>query len=176
LKIASAAADDSEPSNPLSDRSSSPTSKTGPSETNAKSQRISQALVIDDEESILEMVSAALENLDCRATLLDGSSGVEAALRSTHFDFVVSDFNMPGQNGAEVYRFIRENHPKLRDRFLLMTGNLAGAEKYPAELATVPVLSKPFTIAHLRQAVTDLLRDRTVESFSAGFNAAVTTD
>jgi hypothetical protein len=39
-----------------------------------------------------------------------------------------------------------------------MTGNLADAEKYAAELASVPILPKAFTIARLRQEVGDLLQ------------------
>lgn len=124
----------------------------------AKNEEILQALVIDDEESILDMVSIALENLNFRSTLLHGSAGVEDALARGHFDLVISDLKMPGQNGADVYRFIREKRPELVRHFLLMTGNVADVEKYSGELASVRVLSKPFTIARLREAVTELLR------------------
>jgi CheY-like chemotaxis protein len=115
-------------------------------------------LVIDDEESILDMVSVALEPLNCRVTLLNGSSGVEAALAANHFDLVISDLKMPGQNGAEIFRFIRQNYPALSGRFLLMSGNLADAEKYADELKTVSFLPKPFTVAHLRRVVTEFLQ------------------
>jgi hypothetical protein len=40
----------------------------------------SRALVIDDEQGILEMVSDALERVKCRATMILGSAGVKAAL------------------------------------------------------------------------------------------------
>jgi DNA-binding NarL/FixJ family response regulator len=73
--------------------------------------------------------------------LLHGSTGVENALARADFDLVISDLKMPGQNGAEVYHFIRGKYPELAGRFLLMTGNVADVEKYRAELAGVPVLS-----------------------------------
>jgi two-component system, NtrC family, sensor kinase len=120
------------------------------------------ARLIDDEESILDMVSIALENLNFRSTLLHGSARVEHALAHGHFDLVISDLKMPGQNGADVYHFIRGIYPELAGRFLLMTGNAADVEKYWAELAGVPVLSKPFTIARLREAVIDLLRKTSI--------------
>ena len=135
-----------------------PDSAPAPKETSAKPEPAFHALVIDDEESILELVSVALEPLNGRTTLLSSSSGVGAALAAGQFDLVISDLKMPGKNGAEVFRFIRENYPKLAPRFLLMTGNLADAEKYSFDLDAVPVLPKPFTIASLRQAVTALLR------------------
>ncbi len=115
------------------------------------------ALVIDDEESILEMVGSALEAMNGRSTLVGSSARVEAALAAAAFDIVISDLKMPGRNGAEVYRFIREKYPRLANRFMLMTGNLVDAESYAAELASVPILSKPFTIARLRHAVSELL-------------------
>jgi len=111
------------------------------------------ALVIDDEQGILEMVSDALERVNCRATLLLGSAEVMAALQRQKFDLVICDLKMPGQNGFEVYRMIHELHPELAARFILMTGNLADAEKYTMELAAVSLLPKPFTLAQLREAV-----------------------
>jgi signal transduction histidine kinase/ActR/RegA family two-component response regulator len=116
------------------------------------------ALVIDDEQGILEMVSDALERVNCRATLVLGSVGVKAALEQEEFDLVICDLKMPGQNGVEVYRMIREMRPELAARFILMTGNLADAEQHTAELAAVSLLPKPFTLAQLRGAVEELLR------------------
>lgn len=116
-----------------------------------------RALVIDDEQDILEMVEQALEALKCRTTLLHGSGNVEAELEKGEFDLVLCDLKMPGQNGLEVYRLLRAKKPQLADRFLLMTGNLADAEKHAEELASVPILAKPFTLGRLRQAVLQLL-------------------
>jgi two-component system NtrC family sensor kinase len=104
------------------------------------------------------MVSDALERVHCRSTLLEGSAGVEDALANESFDFVICDLKMPGRNGFEVYKLIRDLRPELASRFILMTGNLADAEMYPAELASVSLLPKPFTLARLRDAVEDLLR------------------
>ena len=158
IEIAAATTKD-EPLTTLADiPKPAPASDLDQSRENAKAEGTFHALVIDDEESILEMVSIALEAMNCRATLLHGSAGVGAALAAGDFDIVISDLKMPGQNGAEVYRFIREKYPKLAKRFMLMTGNLADAEKYAAELASVPILPKPFTIARLRQAVGDLFQ------------------
>jgi len=119
-------------------------------------------LVIDDERGILEMMSDALERVKCRATLVLGSAGVRAALEQEKFDLVICDLKMPGQNGIEVYRMIREMRPELAELFILMTGNLADAEKYTAELTAVSLLPKPFTLAQLREAVEELLRKNVV--------------
>jgi len=123
----------------------------------AASPAAKHALVIDDEDGILEMVGDTLERFGCRVTLLHGSSGVEAALKNTQFDAVICDLKMPGQNGLEVYRFLRRTYPELASHFLLMTGNLADAQEHGAEIASVPLLPKPFTLVRLREAVSQLL-------------------
>jgi two-component system, NtrC family, sensor kinase len=128
------------------------------SATRRRNDDVKHALVIDDEQGILDMVSDALERVNCRATLVLGSAGVKRALEQEKFDLVICDLKMPGQNGFEVYRMIREMRPELTARFILMTGNLADAEKYAAELGAVSLLPKPFTLAQLRQAVEELLR------------------
>ena len=119
---------------------------------------VAHALVIDDEQGILEMVSDALEGVKCRATLHLGPAGVEAALAREKFDLVICDLRMPGQNGFEVYKMIHEMRPELAERFILMTGNLADVENYTIELAAVTLLQKPFTLMQLREAVEKLLR------------------
>lgn len=119
-----------------------------------------RALVIDDEQDILEMVEQALSVLKCQTTLLHGSSKVEAELEKDQFDLVLCDLKMPGHNGVEVYRMVRAKRPELAERFMLMTGNLADADKHAAELASVPILAKPFTLVRLRQAVSELLPKR----------------
>ena len=129
---------------------------------------VKHALVIDDEQGILEMVSDALERVKCRATLVLGSAGVEAAIAQEQFDLVICDLKMPGQNGFEVYRMIREMRPALAERFILMTGNLADAEKYTMELAAVSLLPKPFTLAQLRETVEGLLQKDAVAKGSDG--------
>lgn len=90
-------------------------------------------------------------------TLLYGSSNIEAQLEKGEFDLVLCDLKMPGQNVLDVYRLVPTKQPQLADRFLLITGNLADADKHARELASVPILAKPLTLARLREPVVQLL-------------------
>jgi len=119
--------------------------------------RASQALVIDDEAGILEMITDCLEALPCRVTTVQDSTAVAAALEHREFDLVLCDLKMPGQNGFEIYQLLRDTRPELAAHFILMTGNLADAKKYSAELAQVALLPKPFTLASLRYVVQEVL-------------------
>jgi two-component system NtrC family sensor kinase len=119
-------------------------------------------LVIDDEPDILEMVTEALEPVGCRTITLLGSQGVDAALAQGNIDLVLCDLKMPGLNGFEVYRLIRGKYPELAGRFILMTGNLADADRYGADIDAITLLPKPFTLARLREAVEEIFRKRTL--------------
>jgi DNA-binding NtrC family response regulator len=116
------------------------------------------ALVIDDEVSMLEMVGEALKGMKCRATLIDSSAGVEAVLDHGDFDFVMCDLKMPVESGLGIYRLVRRKWPNLAERFLLMKGNIADAGLPISQLATVPVLLKPFTLHRLGEALAQVLR------------------
>jgi signal transduction histidine kinase/ActR/RegA family two-component response regulator len=118
-----------------------------------------RVLVIDDEARITELVAAILAARGCRPFTLNDSTLAEASLEKQDFDLVLCDLKMPGKSGVEILRWLREKRPALARRFLLMTGNLADAtEKEMRDLADVPILRKPFTLAQLTQAVQDLLR------------------
>jgi len=121
------------------------------------------ALVIDDEGDILEMVEQALMKVNCRATLLHGSAGIDAALATERFDLVICDLKMPGRNGLEVYRLVRAQQPQLAKHFILMTGNYAEADLHGDELANVSILAKPFTLAQLRELAEQLLIGHTID-------------
>lgn len=66
-------------------------------------------LVVDDEPDILHILSKALfrEGYEVRST----SGGAEAIdlFRTEHFDLIVTDIRMPGTDGLEVIRQVRES-------------------------------------------------------------------
>jgi len=119
-----------------------------------------RVLVIDDEVRITELVAAILAARGCQPFALNDSTLAEASLEKQDFDLVLCDLKMPGKSGVEILRWLRGKRPALARRFLLMTGNLADAtEKEMQDLADVPILRKPFTLAQLTQAVQNLLRN-----------------
>ena len=117
-----------------------------------------RVLIIDDEPSITQLLAQFLEDLGWSYVVLNDSMAVESSLANHRFDVVICDLKMPGKNGLEVLRLLRQEQPELARRFLLMTGNLAeAAQEYSAELAGVPILRKPFNLARLAEALRALL-------------------
>src|SRR5712692_1462812 len=66
------------------------------------------ALVIDDEPAISQLVGQFLEGRGWRAVILNDSTAVEASLAEQPFALVICDLKMPGMNGLEVLRLLRQ--------------------------------------------------------------------
>ncbi|HEV2488200.1 MAG TPA: hybrid sensor histidine kinase/response regulator [Candidatus Acidoferrales bacterium] len=114
-------------------------------------------LAIDDEPEILSLVSLVLARTGAQVVTLQDTTRLESVLGESHFDAVLCDLKMPGQDGLAILRCLREKRPDLARRFLLMTGNLADADKAQIELEGVPILPKPFTLAGLREKLGQVL-------------------
>ena len=116
-------------------------------------------LVIDDEMEILNLVSVVLAKTGATVVTLQDSRHLDSILNSTKdtFDAVLCDLKMPGQDGLAVLRTLRERQPALARKFLLMTGNLADADKARIELEGVRILPKPFTLISLRAMVGEIV-------------------
>jgi PAS domain S-box-containing protein len=81
-----------------------------------------RVLHVDDEPDLGELVATFLERADDRLdieTAMDADEGLEM-LADGDFDCVVSDYDMPGQNGIDFLETIRSRRPDLP--FILYTG------------------------------------------------------
>ena len=115
--------------------------------------------VVDDEESIREIVQ---EGLSARGMTVEGASSSEEALPhlATHtYDFVICDFNLPGLNGEEFFKRIQSQAGMPVPKFVFMSGALLD----PGTVALftekgASVLQKPFHIATLATLLTELLQ------------------
>jgi DNA-binding NtrC family response regulator len=115
-----------------------------------------QILLIDDEAIALSNLSHVLEREGYTVTACkDGESGL-AAMQSTRFDLVLTDLRMPGIDGMDVLRHIRETTPEVP--VIMITGHAtldsaveamkAGAHHY---------IAKPFRLDEAREVVRSAL-------------------
>ncbi len=112
-------------------------------------------LVIDDDESILELLSDALSPEYHVATAHDSLEGVELMMRE-HFDLLIIDLGMPVLDGVELVQKIRANSPFEKVPIIVLSA-------YP-ELRTrlhgsdvQAVIAKPFSIEQLHRAVANIV-------------------
>ena len=116
------------------------------------------AYVVDDEESIREIVQ---EGLAARGMKVEGASSSEEALAhlaNRSYEFVICDFNLPGLNGGQFFERARLQPASAGTRFIFMTGALLDTETTArfAQLGA-SMLQKPFHMARLAALLGELV-------------------
>jgi DNA-binding response OmpR family regulator len=116
-------------------------------------------LVVEDEESLLKLESILFTSKGYAVTgVRDGKSALEA-IAADRPDLVVLDVMLPGQDGFEVCRAIKENPETSYIPVVLLTakkssndlerGRLAGADAY---------ITKPFKSVKVLEVIEGLLK------------------
>ncbi|MYI68113.1 MAG: response regulator, partial [Boseongicola sp. SB0673_bin_14] len=65
-------------------------------------------LVVDDHREIREPLARYLERHGLRATVAESAAAARRALRAAAVDLVVLDIMMPGEDGLQLCRHLRE--------------------------------------------------------------------
>lgn len=100
-------------------------------------------LFVDDEPLVLEALRNALRKQRAVSEMSFLNSGEEAlqALGSQPYDAVVTDMRMPGMDGAELLRLVRERHPGTAR--LVLTGQASNNDIVRAIPVAQQILLKP---------------------------------
>ena len=110
-------------------------------------------LIVDDFSTMRRIVKNLLNDLGFSNTAEaeDGNAAL-AALRASKFDFVVTDWNMPGMTGIELLKNIRAD-PNLAKLPVLMVTAEAKREQIieAAQSGVNGYIIKPFTAATLQE-------------------------
>ena len=123
------------------------------------------ALVVDDEDSIREIVQ---EGLTARGMKVEGAASSEEALShlaGNSYDVILCDFNLPGLKGEQLFERLRSEAGSSAPRFVFMTGDLLD----PTTIAAFGekgayVMQKPFHVSALAALLTDLLAPQPVKA------------
>ncbi len=118
-----------------------------------ETQRI---LVVDDEKNIRLTLAQALEFSGL--LVQTASDGEEALQKLTEADFtlVLLDLKLPGLDGLEVLRRIRQSRPKLRVIIITAHGTIEYAVE-ALKAGAVDFLRKPFSLNEIREIVQRVL-------------------
>lgn len=115
-------------------------------------------LLVDDEELVLNVTKELLERLGY--SVLPASSSTEALRiyqeRGSAIDLAILDVVMPGMNGADLFRRLREHNRALK--IMLSTGHgLAGPAAEALALGCNGYIQKPFTLQDIAKKIRILL-------------------
>lgn len=117
-------------------------------------------IIADDDLNLLSMLVPHLKHAGHTVELASNGEELLRKIKETRADLIISDINMPGFDGIELYNKTRAMHEYAVTPFILWSG--LEIEKGRALAATdhkLRFLKKPFSLAALHKAmdeVTDL--------------------
>src|SRR5919204_2975125 len=130
------------------------------------SSRAASILIVDDDANLRQNIHFILEKGGMKSSM--ASSGEEALqrMRTTSFDLVLLDVQMPGMGGLEALRIMRERHPDvgvimcsvLKDIAVAVEAMHTGALDYVTK-----DFSPPELIARVRKTLAQLRAGRELE-------------
>jgi PAS domain S-box-containing protein len=122
-------------------------------------------LIVDDEESIREIVQ---EGLSARGMSVESAGSSEEALSflaANTYEIVLCDFNLPGLNGDQLFDKLRAQAGGSTPRFVFMTGDLLDPSTIASFTAKgAHVMQKPFHVSALATLLSELLQEQPVKS------------
>jgi excisionase family DNA binding protein len=105
-------------------------------------------LVVDDEASIRDLLSTALELADYDVDTAPDGHAALGRLRSGRYDLLITDLKMPGMDGLTLIREARQLTPALP--VVIITAYSTEASAIEAiNLGVIGYLTKPFRITSL---------------------------
>ena len=126
-------------------------------------------LIADDDPSVRFVVSRTVERLGCRVRVVEDGAEVPDAVCDEAFNLLVLDLYMPGMNGFEVLRQLRQHKVGLLPlrktpanvRVLVLSSESNAASIEHARAAGADAyLTKPFDVDELAHQVRTLLVGR----------------
>ncbi len=120
-----------------------------------------RALIVDDEVEVGQLNAEILRKEGFEVDFV--ASGEEAInrLHSTRYDVFLSDLNMPGVDGRQIYDALVARFPEMLKRTAYITGDTMGQTSLGLlKEAGLPYLEKPVSPTELRDLVRQLLADQ----------------
>ena len=121
-----------------------------------------RVLVVDDEQSMRELLGIMLKQVGYAVTLADGGEAAVQALKSDAFDLVITDLGMRKVDGLAVLRAAKEHSP--RTVVLVVTAVASTETAVEAmKLGAYDYVTKPFKLDELRLTIANALERKRLQ-------------
>lgn len=116
-------------------------------------------LVVDDDETISDVLKAILDNDGAVETAANGYEALKK-ISAKYYAAIVTDFEMPRMDGVEFYKNATETYPNMKDRFLFFTGSFDPDLLEFIRENKIKHIKKPGSLRVIKSAVRDILLSR----------------
>lgn len=116
-----------------------------------------QALIIDDEADIRELLEITLNRMDIETKTAENLSGAHALLKEQNFNLCLTDMRLPDDDGLDLLTAIQVEFPQLPVIVITAHGSAEAAVKAMKQGA-FDFLSKPVDLKVLRQLISNALK------------------
>ena len=119
-----------------------------------------QILVVDDEETIVELLKAVLETSGHAVETAGNGREALEKIRTRDYDLVISDLKMPDMGGQKLYEEVKRHKPHMVDRMVFSTGDVVNPDTRAFfEQCGSHYLSKPFNLDEVEALVRKALME-----------------
>ena len=115
---------------------------------------MNKVLLVDDDEELLFLIGEYLGAYGIEFDLAESAAQARKRLKYCEYDLIISDLNMPGESGLDLFRSVSSRYPGLP--FILMSGNRDPRLRREAmSMGICDFLEKPFLLSDLKRIITD---------------------
>jgi CheY-like chemotaxis protein len=117
----------------------------------------STILVVDDEPDVADMISFCLSQQGYDVSTADSGKKAVDLARATRFDLAICDLSMPGWDGIQTARALRDLTPNLQ--VIIVTGYASEEARSAIRKGVAEAwLAKPFTVEELQDSISQVLQ------------------
>jgi two-component system, OmpR family, response regulator len=128
-------------------------------------------LAVDDDPAMTALISEYLREHDMRVTVASSGKEMHAALREHAIDLIILDLRMPGEDGMQLARRVRDQSAL---PIIIVSGRLEEADRVMAlELGADDYVTKPFSSRELLARIRTVLRRTAAAQVLTGRQADV---
>ncbi len=135
-----------------------------------------QILIVDDQADIRRVCKLALAGDGARCDEVGTGTDAVTKVSETDYDLVLLDVDLPGLNGEQVLRKIRQSPPSPNIKVIMLSGRTSGDELSRLMNAGADdFLTKPFSLVQLRARVKAALKLKDAQDRSETLNGHLMT-